>query len=117
MHTEIELVVRDYLDGMSYADAEKLRAAFHPRASVVGRWAGLLEWLSLEEFVTACLEAPALPAGAGYYSQILSIDILENVAAVKLEDDYLGNRFTDYLTLMKDDGRWLIVNKVYHHHA
>ncbi len=29
-----------------------------------------------------------------------------DVATVKLEDDYLGARFTDYLTLINHEGRW-----------
>ncbi len=35
---------------------------------------------------------------------------------VKVEDDYLGMRFTDYLTMIEHEGRWSIVSKTYYVH-
>jgi hypothetical protein len=35
---------------------------------------------------------------------------------VKVTDDFAGMRFTDYLSLLKIDGRWMIVSKLYHLH-
>ena len=32
-------------------------------------------------------------------------------------DDCLGTTFTDYLTLIRDEGRWQIVNKAFYDHA
>jgi protease I len=37
------------------------------------------------------------------------------VAAVKVADLYRGLRFTDYLSLARVDGQWIIVNKTFHH--
>ena len=31
-------------------------------------------------------------------------------------DDYVGMRFTDYLSLLKINERWMIVNKLYYLH-
>ena len=39
------------------------------------------------------------------------------VATVRLEsDNWTGLRFTDLFNLLKTDGRWQIMNKVFHLH-
>jgi hypothetical protein len=47
--------------------------------------------------------------------RIVMVDQVAEEAFVKVEDLYMGLRFTDYLTLMKVDGTWKIVNKAYRH--
>jgi hypothetical protein len=47
-----------------------------------------------------------------WHTEILSIDITEHNAAVKLK---IGNQkveFTDYFNMMKIDGKWCVVNKI-----
>ena len=43
------------------------------------------------------------------------MDITGNEAVVKVEDLYLGLRFTDYLSLLLIDNNWVIVNKIYYY--
>ena len=48
---------------------------------------------------------------------MVSIDIINTIAAVRLElDDWNGHRYTDLLTLLKANGEWKIMNKVFHEH-
>ncbi len=50
--------------------------------------------------------------------RIASIDLIGTVANVRLElDNRTGYRFTDMFTLLKVDGEWKIMNKVFHLHA
>ena len=50
-------------------------------------------------------------------SRIASIDLVGTVAIVRLElEDWTGHRFTDLFTLLKLDGEWKIMNKVFHLH-
>jgi Putative lumazine-binding len=35
---------------------------------------------------------------------------------VKVIDEYLGLTFTDYLSMVKSEGRWVIVNKAFYVH-
>jgi len=77
----------------------------------------VFEWDSVDKFVADCKSAGALPAGSSYYWKILQLDQTESVTMVKLEDDYQGTRFTDYLTFLKVDGAWRIVSKVFHNHV
>lgn len=45
------------------------------------------------------------------------VHITGDVASVKVIDEFAGARYSDYLSLLKVDGRWLIVNKVWHRHG
>lgn len=112
----IETAVRDYLDGMVYGDAVKLRRAFHPDARVIGHFNGTLEWSSVDEFSAACIAANTLPPGADYFWQIRSLEIEGDTAVVEVVDDYLGIRFTDWLSFLRHDGRWAIVSKLFYAH-
>ena len=53
----------------------------------------------------------------GLQARIASIDLIDTVATVRLElENWTGHRFTDLFTLLKVDGEWKIMNKVFHLH-
>jgi hypothetical protein len=110
-------VARDYLDGMMYADEAKLRRAFHPKCLIVGHFRDRLEYDPLDAFIDACKKEGSVPVGTPYFAEIIAIDVAGDTAVVKLIDDYLGIRFTDYLTMLKIEGRWVIVNKAFYVHS
>ncbi|HEX8636521.1 MAG TPA: nuclear transport factor 2 family protein [Pyrinomonadaceae bacterium] len=43
-----------------------------------------------------------------------SVDITGNAASAKIILDYPTVRFTDYMSLLKIDGEWKIVNKTFY---
>ena len=46
------------------------------------------------------------------------MDVVDSVATVRLElDNWNGSRYTDMFTLLKVDGEWKIMNKVFHLHS
>ncbi|WP_434524814.1 nuclear transport factor 2 family protein [Photorhabdus asymbiotica] len=48
---------------------------------------------------------------------IVSIDIVGTAASARIDiDDFSGFHFTDFLHLLKVDGKWTIVSKIYHTH-
>jgi hypothetical protein len=49
----------------------------------------------------AVLRNGVLPAGSTYFAEIVSVEITDDVAVVKMVDDYFGSRFMDYLTMLK----------------
>jgi len=109
-------VIRDYLDGMVFADESKLEAALHPRWHCIGHFDGALEWSSRAEFVAACRKAKPEEPDPGYFREVASLEVVGDTAQAKVVDDYLGIRFTDWLTLLKHEGRWQIVTKVFYAH-
>ncbi len=112
----IRQTVQLYFDGMYHSDIEKLKKAFHPTASLMGYFSGSLTYIPLEKWLEMVAARPS-PAknGEEYNMRLVSMDLTENVAMVKVRDLYLGLWFTDYLSLLKIDDDWLIVNKIFHH--
>ena len=43
-----------------------------------------------------------------------SIDVTGNAAVVKVVLDYPQTRFTDYMSMLKINGEWKIVNKTFY---
>ncbi|MBB3592873.1 hypothetical protein FHX08_003217 [Rhizobium sp. BK529] len=101
---------------MAFANEAALKKAFHPKSSIIGHYQNAVEWLSRDEFIAAIIEEGAAPPGTQPYMDIGSIDISGDAATVKVTDEFAGMRFTDYLSLLKIEGRWTIVSKLYHLH-
>jgi len=111
--TDFELVTRiagDYFDGLYYGDVPKLRAIFHEDAFL--KAPGLRR--SLEQWLAAVASRP-IPSteGRAYKFKLLSIDLIKDQAMVKLECPLFDHNYIDFLGLLKEDGCWKIVNKMY----
>ena len=114
--TDIELIqktVQYYFDGLYHSDVEKLKKAFHPNSQVIGYFDGSLTFDSLDGFLEFVKATPApSESGEEYDMKIVSIDVTANEAVAKVADLYLGLQFTDYLSLLKVDGNWVINSKL-----
>ena len=106
--------VQQYIDGGKSGRGAEMKPAFHPDATIFGYvgadlFAGPIEQL----FDWNDQNGPATELQA----RIASIDIAGTVATVRLElDNWTGHRFTDMFTLLKVDGEWKIMNKVFYLH-
>lgn len=50
-------------------------------------------------------------------ASIIRIDIVGTAASARVDTDNIsGFRFTDFFNLLKVDGKWIIVSKIYHTH-
>ncbi len=112
----IRETVQLYFDGMYHSDVEKLKKAFHASAALMGYYDGNLGHIPLENWLEMVAARPApSKEGEEYDMKLVSMDVTENVAVVKVRDLYMGLWFTDYLSLLKIEGDWLIVNKIFYH--
>jgi hypothetical protein len=106
--------VQQYIDGGKSGRGAEMKPAFHPDATIFGYvgadlFAGPIQQL----FDWNDQNGPATEL----QSRIASIDIAGTVATVRLElDNWTGHRFTDMFTLLKVDGEWKIMNKVFYLH-
>lgn len=111
-HTFLSImeIVQDYCDGLHHGDTAKLRRIFHPDAFL--KAPDLRR--SLENWLDNVANRP-IPSQQGqpYRFKLLSIDIIKDQAMVKLECPLFDYFYIDYLGLLKEDGCWLIVNKMY----
>ena len=111
----IAKVVQKYIAGAKSGRGDDMRPAFHKDATIFGYVGdGLFAGPIQQLFDWNEENGPATRLQA----RIASIDLIDTVASVRLElDDWTGDRFTDLFTLLKVDGEWKIMNKVFHLHA
>ena len=114
-YEEIANVVQHYIDGAKSGRGEDMKPAFHGDATIFGYvGTSLLAGPIQQLYVWNDENGPA----TGLQARIASIDLIDTVATVRLElDNWTGHRFTDLFTLLKVDGEWKIMNKVFHLHA
>ncbi len=114
-HDAIAETLQHYIDGAKSGRGGDMKPAFHEDATIFGYvgadlFAGPIQ--QLFDWNDANGAATELQA------RIADIDLVDTVATVRLElDNWTGHRFTDLFTLLKVDGSWKIMNKVFHLHA
>ncbi len=108
----ISSVIQTYVEGGRKGDAAIMKRAFREDATIHGHIdGGLLAGPIhiLFDWVAGNPPAPDLEA------QIVNIDLAETVATTRVElTGWLGQRYTDQFTLLKEDGAWTITSKVFH---
>lgn len=110
---EVKAAVELYFAGHATGDGSYWRRAFHPVAKLYSVKDGALAERALDEFVGGASGKPAADE-AQRRRTIAAIDVAGDAAMVKVELDYPEIRFVDYLSLLRIDGRWVIVNKIFH---
>jgi hypothetical protein len=108
--TAIEATLNDYLLGNKEGDVDRLRRAFHPSAEIEGvRAEGFTSW-NVDEYVGGMTPGRTRE----FVPRILAVDFIGNAAQAKVESDYGNWKFVDYMQLLKIEGEWKIVNKIYY---
>ena len=111
----IEQTVRTYLDGLYEGDADKLASVFHETSALTYEQDGKLIALPRDLWLKAVRERPAPKAkDLPRDDVILSVDQAgPTTALVKVKCQLPPRFFTDYLSLLKIDGRWVVAQKVF----
>ncbi len=110
----IAKTVQHYIDGAKSGSGDDMKPAFHKDATIFG-YAGtdLFGGPIQQLFDWSDENGPA----AELRAEIANIDLVDTVATVRLELDNLsGHRYTDLLSLLKIDGEWKIMSKIFHLH-
>ena len=111
----IEKTVQFYIDGAKSGKGDDMKPAFHNDATIFGYigddlFAGPIQKL----FDWNDKNGPATELE----TKIASIDVAGTIATVRLEsDNWTGHKFTDFFTLLKVEGAWKIMNKVFYLHS
>jgi len=105
--------LENYFKAHATGQSEYIRKAFHPDAKLFWIREGKYTQLSSEEFAARFNGKPA-DDEAVRKRTIASLSITGNAAVAKLVLDYPTVRFTDYMSLLKIDGEWKIVNKTFY---
>lgn len=110
-YTDVEKTVNYYLEGGTNNDFETLAKAFHPNATMKYITdAGYQEVNALDFFKKGMKPGPK----QNRKTRVAQIDITGHAASARLEIDYPTFTFIDYMNLLKIDGEWKIVSKIFY---
>ena len=110
----IRQTVQYYFDGGKNRDSLTLRKAFHPEARMLFAREGELVVVPIGEYITRVGSESLKPGEVDSTERkVVSVDVVGDAAVAKLELKRPNAVLTDYMSLLKVDGRWLIVNKIF----
>jgi hypothetical protein len=110
---DVRAVAQKYFQAHATGDAAPLREAFHPDWRMMSVRDGALATRTLEQYTSGFTgKAPADEAQRK--RSIEQVDITGNAAMVKIRLDYPAATLTDYMLLLKIDGKWQVVSKIFH---
>jgi hypothetical protein len=108
--TIITAIIQKYFDGLYNGDVAKLTSIFHSDVwlKTPGKRRSMTDWL------TDVANRP-IPKeqGKAYEFKLLSLDIVQDQAMAKIQCPLFDFNYIDFLGLLKENGQWLIVNKMY----
>lgn len=109
----VAVPLENYIKAHATGNPEFIGKAFHPEAKVMFFADGKFNQWSVEEFATRFKGTPAADEAKRKRSFEI-IDVSGNAAIAKVILDYPAVKFTDYMTLLKIDGEWKIINKTFY---
>lgn len=110
-------VLNKYNEGGKQAKSSIMKPAFSERATIFGVDAeGKLNGGAIQSlFDTIDSAFRPSPEAQGV---IVNIDIVGTAASARIDtNDISGFCFTDFFSLLKVDGKWTVVSKIYYTHA
>lgn len=114
-HAIVE-VLGKYNEGGAKADSSIMKPAFNENATIFGLENDKLTGGRIQNLFDVIDNAfrPSPEATVA----IVSVDIVGTAASARVDtDDISGFSFTDFFNLLKVDGEWTIVSKIYHTRA
>ena len=127
-HEGVLAAVDAYCKGVFRGDIALLRAVFHPKAALFAEVRGQPYYKPLDDYlaVVARRESPEA-LGEPFLMKPVLVEVTHEIAFAKVHCPMLGYHYIDYLSFVRLEGRWVIVNKLFtdvpttnersHHHA
>ena len=111
----IEASIQTYFDGLYEGDADKLASVFHETSALTWEQDGQVTVLARDAWLDAVRTRPSAKSrNLVRDDAILMLDQSGPATAfVKVKCQIPPRYFHDYLNLLKIDGKWIIVQKIY----
>ena len=106
----IEQTLGYYLDGGTNSDRAMVAKAFHPEAELKFVKDGKYQEISIADFLARIKPGKK----SDRITSIKYINITGHVASANVEIEYADFKFIDYFNLLKIEGEWKIVNKIFY---
>ena len=112
----VEEAAMKFVKSVAEGDSRYAKELFVDDAVLFGYLDGKPEHGSIEQFYK---NVDTVDAGKDFRARIDIVDIEETLAVVRVLEEKWGGRidFTDYLLLMKIDGKWKCVAKAYNQNS
>jgi hypothetical protein len=109
---EVRAALQHYLLGHATGDGGHFRVVFHPDSKLYFNRDGKFSMRTSEDYIAGAPGKPAADEDTRK-RRIVSVDVTGDAAMAKVELDYPNAVLTDYFTLLKVDGKWMIMNKIF----
>lgn len=108
--TAVRATAMDYIEGTANGEIERIRRAFHETAALYAvNDNGGLRKIPIDKYIGFFKPGQK----SDRQGKIVSVDIANDAAQVKIEIVSGQWKFTDYLLLLKLEEGWKIINKSY----
>lgn len=109
----VRAAVEHYFRGHATGDGEHFKKVFHPESKLFWIRDGKFAQRTSGEYIMGATGKP--PADEAQRKRTVEmVDVSGNAAIAKVVLDYPSVKFVDYMSLLKVDGTWMIVNKTFH---
>jgi hypothetical protein len=112
----VRIPLDNYIKGHATGEGQYMKMAFHTEGTLIFIRDGKYTTRSFADYIAGFTGKPAADE-AKRKRTIEAIDVSGNAASAKIVLDYPNTRFVDYMSLLKIDGEWKIVNKIFHAEA
>ncbi len=111
----IRAATQTYFDGLYDGDADKIATVFLPSSALTQVFDNELKVVPRDEWLNAVRNRPSPQAqGLVRDDHVLVIDLIgDNLALVKVKCQMPPRFFTDLLSFVKIDGKWVVAQKVF----
>lgn len=116
-YAQVAEALQDYFDGLYHGDTQRLGRVLHPQAVYATAVPAEPLVLRMDEYLPIVAARPS-PASRGEArrDRVLSIGFAGPVTAMATVECSIGPKdYTDLLTLIRADGAWRIIAKVFHY--
>ncbi len=108
-------VLNKYIEGNAKASSAAMKPAFHENATIFGLNGQEVFGPEIKKLYDVIDSFKPSPDARASFTRV---EIAGTAASVRVDSDNIaGSRFTDFLNLLKIDGKWTIVSKVYYRHG
>jgi hypothetical protein len=108
----VRAALEHYLLGHATGDGKHHAMVFHPESKLFWMRGDTLNTRTSADYIAGASGAPAEDEDQRR-REITMVDVTGDAAVAKIVLDYPDALITDYMSLLKIDGEWKIVNKIF----
>lgn len=111
-------MLQDFFKGLYRGDVELLRTVFHPEAVLIGDISGVRTQRALDTYLESVAQRQSpRQLRQDVQAQVQSLGLAGDMGSAVARVSMLGFQYTDFLNLVRHEGRWTIAHKLYTHTA